>query len=106
MRGRPLKTSAVWKLVRERIASGRSVGVHWAIMDLEFHKEISLHRACELTNQIAGLLHPAPTYRSWIRLRHPKVWANTPSFNRFDAAQQGQLDWLDHLIAEAKAKGD
>lgn len=106
MTQRPMKTSHIWKLVRERLADGRSVEIDSALANLEFRGEISLHRRCELTTEIRSLLHPATTYQTWIRLKHPALWGSTQWVHRERQTQRGQLAWLDHLIAEAKAKGD
>lgn len=106
MRGRPLKTSTVWKLVRERISSRVSHEIHWAIVSLEAQGAITESRSLNLTAQVAKALAPAPVYVTWVRREHPQVWADTPAKDRAGAVRQGQLDWLDHLIAEAKAKGD
>lgn len=106
MTQRPMKTSHIWKLVRDRIADNRSVEIDSALANLEFRGEISLHRRCELTTKIRSLLRPAVTYKTWIRLKHPKLWGDAHWVRREKRIQEGQLAWLDHLIAEAKAKGD
>lgn len=105
MRGRPLKTSTVWKLVRERIASEECVFICHGLDRLLLEGRITVDRHRGLEDEIERLLEGAHTYVGWVHKHHRKIWEET-SGNRDEFARQGRLAWLDHLIAEAKSKGD
>ena len=107
MRGRPLKTSTVWKLVRERIEAGGSPTVFDGLWNLALtSRRITHERRSELTGHLRNLLGGYMTYDTWVRQHHWETYCATPALARKEASKQGQLAWLDHLIAEAKAKGD
>lgn len=105
MRGRPLKTSAVWKLVRELIEAEREQWICVALLELRLQGRITESREDALVAYIEKLLQGHHTYNEWVLEFHPGVWKATKG-DHDGCARRGRLAWLDHLIAEAKAKGD
>lgn len=105
---RPItKSSSILAAVRERIESGHNGFICHALADLRLQKRIKEVDRDRLRDHVRNMIHPYYAYGDWVEKNFPRTvqdsWARGTYFSD---ARAGRLAWLDHMIAEFKAKGD